>query len=101
MTNLPLWRTTAGLNVPADCQVVPSGERIGWFERRGNEAKGGPGAAGERRRKASQIRLKVRVRIRKFSECKKEEGVARTPSLSITLARTTALDRTRSAACRW
>jgi len=70
------------LNVPADCQVVPTGERIGWFERRCNEAKGGLGAAGERRRKASQIRLKVRVRIRKFSECKKKRESPGLPRLA-------------------
>src|SRR6266404_121752 len=32
MMNFPLRRTTAGLNVPADSQVVPCGERTGSFE---------------------------------------------------------------------
>src|SRR6266850_1305118 len=40
MMNFPLRRTTAGLNVPADSQVVPCGERIGWFEARVHAPKG-------------------------------------------------------------
>src|SRR6266404_3061808 len=40
MTNFPLRRTTAGLNVPADSQVVPCGERIGSFVARFHTPKG-------------------------------------------------------------
>src|SRR5229473_2514350 len=34
MTNLPLLMTTAGLNVPADSQPLPCGERMGAFDAR-------------------------------------------------------------------
>src|SRR2546426_177339 len=40
MMNFPLRRTTAGLNVPADSQVVPCGERIGSFVARFHTPKG-------------------------------------------------------------
>src|SRR5882672_8594623 len=40
MMNFPLRRTTAGLNVPADSQVVPCGERIGSFDARFQAPKG-------------------------------------------------------------
>src|SRR5216684_4781874 len=40
MTNLPKANVTAGLNVPADSQVVPCGERIGSFEARVHAPKG-------------------------------------------------------------
>src|SRR6266404_2274090 len=40
MTILPLWMTVAGLNVPADSQVVPCGERMGSSEARFQAPKG-------------------------------------------------------------
>src|SRR5882762_5529287 len=40
MMNFPLRRTTAGLNVPADSQAVPCGERIGSFVARFQAPKG-------------------------------------------------------------
>src|SRR6267378_5750119 len=40
MMNFPLRRTTAGLNVPADSQVVPCGERMGSFVARFQAPKG-------------------------------------------------------------
>src|SRR6202011_4029332 len=34
MTNLPLWRMTAGLKLPADSHPLPRGEMMGSFETR-------------------------------------------------------------------
>src|SRR6266849_3625568 len=39
MTNLPWWKTTAGLNVPADSHPSPCGETIGSIETRCHPVK--------------------------------------------------------------
>src|ERR1700687_5895409 len=63
MTILPLWRTVAGLNVPADSQVAPWGERMGSFEARVHAPKGrsvaGAAKASEPARRAIDITNRV------------------------------------------
>src|ERR1700682_6103483 len=63
MTILPLWRTVAGLNVPADSQVAPWGERMGSFEARVQGPKGRstacPAKASEPARRAIDITNRV------------------------------------------
>src|SRR6266850_825691 len=61
MMNFPLRRTTAGLNVPADSQLVPCGERIGSFVARFQAPKGrsvaGAANASDAARSASTMRF--------------------------------------------
>src|ERR1700682_322163 len=63
MTILPLCRTVAGLNVPADSQVMPWGERRGSFEARVQGPKGRstvcPAKASEPARSAIDITNRV------------------------------------------
>src|SRR5713226_8311509 len=54
MTNLPKANVTAGLNVPADSQVVPSGEMTGSFDARVHAPKGRSVARAAKEREAAR-----------------------------------------------
>src|SRR6266852_2987446 len=53
MTILPLWSTVAGLNVPADSQVAPWGERMGVSDARRHSPKGRSAVCAAKAREAA------------------------------------------------
>src|SRR5438128_4267457 len=63
MTNLPKANVTAGLNVPADSQVAPWGERMGSLEARVHAPKGRSVARAAKQREAARsddVRMRSR-----------------------------------------
>src|SRR6266487_1173908 len=73
MTNLPKANVTAGLNVPADSQVVPWGERMGSLDARVHAWKGRSVARAAKEREAARSD-DVRMRWRFIFVTRKSRG---------------------------
>src|SRR6266699_3430104 len=73
MTNLPKANVTAGLNVPADSQVVPWGERMGSSDARVHAWKGRSVARAAKEREAARSD-DVRMRWRFIFVTRKSRG---------------------------
>src|SRR6266571_5521489 len=98
MTNLPKANVTAGLNVPADSQVVPWGERMGSFEARVHAPKGRSVARAAKQREAARLSMsgafrRVRCGKLRMREVYVRRAGSRQPTLRLRLGQAVEIRR--------